>query len=261
MSRRIFKTGNTELPEFYLLEMDEDFVTFQKYVYGHKVNEAARGIYFLEEKFPGYRNFSLEDLRNNNPYNEAPKNLSPLEQLAASRGIDMNARMRDDWAAFFNDIIEKTGACKEVTDQCEFSPVLKFMMEEDHTKTSVMIVPFLNGVTSVSPEEISMEEAEVQYKRLRDNYHIVKPQILQLLFEQFEQIKEDVERPTATRWDRKMDAQFFPELENAAAIEDVISPQLMYIYSTGFNIFFNTCWETEHGANFSIDNDFNVTLN
>lgn len=257
MSRRIFKTDNAELPEFYLLEMDEDFITFQKYVYGHKVSEVARGVYFLEEKFPDYRDFTLEDLRDNNPYNDAPKDLSPLAQLAASRGIDMNARQRDDWSGFFNDIIEKTGACTEVTDDCEFSPVLKMV----YCQTSVMIVPFLNGVTSVTLDEVSLAEAEAQYKRLRDNYHTIKPQILQLLYEQFEEIKEDVERNTETRWDRKLDAQYFPEVENAAAIEDVISPESMYIFPTGFNVFFNTCWETEHGANFSIDNDFNVTMN
>lgn len=258
LERRIFRIPETPHNEYWVLEIDDEFVRFKRYLYGLLREEMVRGHDFLLEKFPAYRSMPFEDWANLNAHQSQIEDLQSKEKSDDPIIQKMRERLLANLKAqsnFFSDMHAKMDGLEEVTEKAFFDPQVGLMLPDEygHTWIAERFSPALRNIIALSMESEVFDPAPFAalYISFERNFRALRPRVLQLLRHRFEEVVKETDYGVG--WTP-------PVIHSDEEVEPMMSFTDLFLHPEGFGLRGRCDWDQEHGFHLLISPDFEITL-
>lgn len=247
--RRLFAIAGTPHADYRVLDIDEEYVSFKRFLFGLQREEIRKGHTMLQAAHPGYLDLPFEDWATFNSN-------ATLQDSIPTSGDDPDVRrLRERFrqrlsaqpADFFHEIHAQIAACTEITDSALFLPALVVATRDDSGEWLVQrFSPACRNIIDIrfDSENLTPETADRHYAEFEKRFPERLPEVWPLLRERMED--QDIDADA-------LPAGVFPESLSDENLEKHVRFTEVFLHAAGAAITALGSWDQRFELHFSKD--------
>lgn len=263
---RIYHNPDSEYFEFHVILIDdEEFLKYQKYLFGILVEEDVIKIDWLKERNPDYLKMDFEDYKSYIPnLFESEEGFEKSKNLILEK---LNERFNASWInkmTFFEKISSELKN-NEIKEGYFFNFEMGLFIKDkwDGYNTKRVDYQFENIITIYLYGSGDINNVGLKYQKFQNWFDVNKIKFYSTLQKRYEDVKEGTELSHLTKKEMK---RLYPKITNPKQLKGLIKPTHLGININDtdeyqYSIKGDCTWDGEHGFDIAIKRDWSMEIN